>query len=280
MPKKQYKTGDPLEGDLLISTDKEFRCEGVLITFLAREYTKIVVSGPNNTSSTHYSENVYAKRTNQIRQAGYIPSGRTRVPFRFEIPKSCLSSYHGEYSHVEYTLEVKVEIPWDFDLKSKGEVTVTSLKKPPKPRHLRALSDRSQFPDLQMEVMSDVVCIGEDLMFKICVSDDKSIRGIRIDVVNHEWARAGEHTRTRDNIVLRKYFPKEKIKQNAWILMKLKTSRRIPTIFEAKDMKSNVSLKITMDIPFATDISIHCPIIPVYCPMILEDDTLTYETLY
>jgi len=279
LPKREYMTGENVEGFVVITCDKPFKANSVGIKFIGREHTRIVVSD-GDSSTTYREEKVYCDQTLTLREEGEIEYGETRLPFDFKIPENTLSTYHGTWGNVEYTLEAKIDIPWAFDVVSRGEIDVKNFSKPPKSNHIREISDSKEFPDLQVEVASDVVCIGDELRFKVCTSDAQKMRGLKVEVVNREWAKAKRVTRDGDNAVLYKFFPKENIRQNSWITMRLKTGPRIPPTFDCEIMTSKVFLKVTIDIPWAFDTSIYVPIHTLHCPSILEDDGLTFESMF
>ncbi|MHA2425881.1 MAG: sporulation protein [Candidatus Thorarchaeota archaeon] len=279
LPKKEYEAGEPIEGHVAIWCDKEYKANSVTIRFVAREHTKIVVSS-GDSSTTYREEHVYCNEVSVLKQEGDIYPGEERLPFRFTVPANTPSTYHGTWANVEYTLEVKIDIPWAFDVVRKGEIKVKSFQRPPRTKHVRVLSDKKQFPDLQAEIHRDVVCIGDDLHFKVCVSDSKKIRGLRVEVVNREWAKARRVNRDGDHVVLRKFFSDDNFRKNSWINMRLKTGSRVPVSFETPIMKSKVLLKITMDIPWDFDTSIYVPIFTVHCPALVEEDDFSFESIF
>ncbi|MFW9848894.1 MAG: hypothetical protein ACFFF4_07120 [Candidatus Thorarchaeota archaeon] len=278
LPKREYESGEPIEGHAVIWCDKEYSANAVTIRFVAREHTKIVVSN-GDSSTTYREEEVYTNEVTVLKQEGSIYPGEERLPFRFVIPSDTPSTYHGTWANVEYTLELKVDIPWAFDIVRKGELNVKSYDRPPQSRHIRVMSDRKEYPELQAEVKKDVVCIGDDLEFNVCVSDSQNIRGLRVEVVNREWAKAKRIKRDGDNVVLRKFFPESKIQTNSWIKMRLKTGSRVPVSFQTPLMNSKVLLKITMDVPWNFDTSIYVPIYTVHCPALSGDDQFLFEDI-
>ncbi|MFW9909439.1 MAG: hypothetical protein ACFFEF_12765 [Candidatus Thorarchaeota archaeon] len=214
-----------------------------------------------------------------LQEEGDINPGELHLPFSFEIPVGHPSTYHGRWSNVEYMLTAKLDIPWAFDIKSGGEVIVKSYSRPRQSRELTEISDHKQFPDLQVEIPRDVLCIGDDLIFRVCVSDERKIRGLRVDLINREWAKAKRVHRDGDRIILTKFFPEERILGNSWIKMRLKSSTKVPATYESEIMSSKVFLKVTMDIPWDFDTSIYLPIHTCYCPL-LPDDDFSFESIY
>jgi hypothetical protein len=279
LPKRDYEAGETIEGHVVIWCDKDYKANSVTIRFVAREHTRIVVSS-GDSSTTYREEEVYNNEITVLKQEGDIYPGEERLPFRFIVPVGTPSTYHGTWGNIEYTLEAKIDIPWAFDVVSKGEINVKSYHQPPQSRHVRVMSDKKEYPDLQVEILSDVVCIGDDLQFKVCVSDEKNIRGLRVEVVNRQWAKARRVKRDGDNVVLRKFFPENQFRANSWINMRLKTGAKVPTTFSTPLMTSKILLKITMDIPWNFDTSIYVPIHTAYCPKIEDNDEYTFDSLF
>ncbi|MDF1541327.1 MAG: hypothetical protein P1Q69_20685, partial [Candidatus Thorarchaeota archaeon] len=101
------------------------------------------------------------------------------------------------------------------------------------------------------------------------------------EVINRQWAKASRTTRDGDNTVLYKFFPKENIRQNSWITMRLKTGPRIPPTFETAIMTSKVLLKVTIDVPWDFDTSVYIPIHVMHCPTIMDDkDDFSFESMF
>ena len=279
LPKRDYVTGENLEGFVVITCDKPFQANSIRVKFVGREHTKIVVSD-GDSSTTYREEKDYCDQSLTLRREGEIEYGETRLPFNFKIPENTLPTYHGTWGNVEYTLEAKIDIPWAFDIVSRGDITVKNFPRPPKSNPIRAMSDSKEFPDLQVEMASDVVCIGDELRFKVCTSDAVKMRGLKVEVVNREWAKAKRVTRDGDNTVLYKFFPKENIRQNSWITMRLKTGPRIPPTFDTEIMTSKVLLKVTIDIPWAFDTSVYVPIHVLHCPTIKDEDDFSFDSMF
>ncbi|MCK5238521.1 MAG: sporulation protein [Candidatus Thorarchaeota archaeon] len=279
LPKRDYEAGETIEGHVVITCDKEYKANSVTIRFVAREHTKIVVSD-GDSSTTYREEEVYCNELTVLKEEGDVYPGEERLPFRFTVPNETPSTYHGTWTNVEYTLEAKIDIPWAFDVVSRGEINVKSFDRPPQSKQVRVMSDKKEYPDLQAEIQTDVVCIGDDLQFKVCVSDERNIRGLRVDVINREWAKAKRVKRDGDHVVLRKFFPVEHFRVNSWINMRLKTGTKVPITFKTPLMSSEVLLKITMDIPWDFDTSIYVPIYTIHCPVIAEDDDSSFDSIF
>ena len=161
------------------------------------------------------------------------------------------------------------------------ELKVKNFPRPPRSRSLQTKSDRKIYPDLQVEIESDIVCIGDELRFKVNVSDARKMRGLKVEVINRQWAKASRKTREGDNVVLYKFFPKEQIRQNSWITMRLKTGPRIPPTFETAIMTSKVLLKVTIDVPWDFDTSVFVPIHVMHCPAMLDgNDDFSFESMF
>ena len=52
------------------------------------------------------------------------PAGNHRIPFAFEIPSECPSSYEDQYGYIRYNCKAIMDRPWKFNHETKAGFTV------------------------------------------------------------------------------------------------------------------------------------------------------------
>jgi hypothetical protein len=265
--KTQFKTGDTVEGHVLVRCDDDFKHNGIRITFKGREHTRIVVSH-GKTSTTYTDEHVYFDETVYLEEAGIMQPGEKVLEFRFLFPDNrevMLSSYAGRNGWIEYTLEAVVEISRAFDPKEKVHLDFRQpmMKTSPLSQQLFAEDDGNIVLDVDIE--DSVFCIGDSIPLKFRVAHDVKIREVRAELSSNEEVHARGHKRRSKRTMLKKKLDDDYVQRDRWMDVTLETDESMLPSFDRPIIRNIVKVKVTLNIPWGRDKHVEIPITLGHC---------------
>ncbi|MBN2228066.1 MAG: hypothetical protein JW779_00615 [Candidatus Thorarchaeota archaeon] len=273
--KTQYKAGETVEGHVIIKCDDDFKHNGIHITFKGREHTRIVVS-TGKTTHVHTDEHVYFEDTSYLQEAGSMQAGEKRLPFSFQFPdnsEGTLSSYSGRNGWIEYTLEAVVEISWASDLKEKKDLDFRQAmeKLPQQLQHQCA--ERDGYPVLDVEIENNSFCLGDPVSLRFRVAHDAKIREVRVELKSDEIVHAGKLERNSWKTLAKQSIDDDEVQRGVWMDIQLDTDESMQATFNRPIIRNEVSLKVTLNIPWGQDESVEIPITLGFCNNQLEKET-------
>lgn len=85
-------------------------------------------NGTRDQVLTHFrGHDVYVNKSAIVHDDNFLPAGTYVFPIKFRLPRSCPSSFRGNYGHVYYSLQLTVDRPYRYD--NVFNRTLTVLKK-------------------------------------------------------------------------------------------------------------------------------------------------------
>jgi hypothetical protein len=111
--RSKFYRGETISGKIVIVKKSKRLPEGSEITLSGIEYS---AAGQNEFSTIE-----------KYKQTMELPSRNKDVgtiPFEIEIPRAAKRSYKGKYSSFDWSLNAKVDIPSEFDLKAEAKIEI------------------------------------------------------------------------------------------------------------------------------------------------------------
>jgi hypothetical protein len=275
MEKKQYKAGETVEGHVIVRCDDDFKHNGIRLTFKGREHTRIVVSH-GKTTSVHTDEYVYFDETVYLEKAGIMPVGEKRMPFLFQFPddpEGILNSYSGRNGWIEYTLEAVVEISRARDPKEKLVLDFRQTFDKPGPLTKRGYAEDDGSPVLDVELSDNTFCLGDLIPVRIRVAQDVKIREVRVEMNSNETVHAGRYKRNSRKKLAKQSLDDDYVQRGLWMDTQIQTDASMQTTFNRAIIRNAVSIKVTLNIPWARDKSVVIPINLGFCSDKSERET-------
>ncbi|NWF96937.1 MAG: hypothetical protein HXY34_12415 [Candidatus Thorarchaeota archaeon] len=264
--KDRYRAGETVEGTMFVRCDKELRCNAIHLTFTGREHTKIEV-GDSESSTTYKDERVYFTVRQDFEGAAVVAAGEVQYPFRFRLPDDVPSSYSGLCGWIEYTLTGVVELSWARDLRRKTTLSVIQPAKKPASQSQHMALDRSgrsvtdtELAVFDVELEEDSICLGNPIKLRFRVARDVKTRGVRVELQNEEFTSARRITDKRRWTLSQHFVEELELGREIWVSVKLGTDDSMPVSFDRAIVRSAASIKATLDIPWARDISAVIPV--------------------
>ncbi len=265
--KTQYKAGENVEGYVIVRCDDDFKHNGIRITFKGREHTRIVVSH-GKTSSVHTDEHVYFDETVYLEEAGIMPVGEKRLPFLFTFPddpEGMLTSYFGRNGWIEYTLEAVVEISRAIDPKESVVLNFRQAMEKPTQEYLRGYVEMDGYSVLDVEIEDTAFCLGDVIPLKFRVAQEVKIREVRVELNSNETVHADRYKRNSRKKFAKLSIDDDKIQRGLWMDVELQTDETMQTTFDRPIIRNEVSIKVTLNIPWARDKHVQIPVTLGYC---------------
>lgn len=267
LTKTQYKPGDTVEGYVIVKCDDDFEHNGIRITFNGREHTRIVVSH-GKTSSVHTDEHVYFNETVYLEEAGIMQVGEKRLPFDFQFPddsQELQNSYSGRNGWIEYTLEAVVELSWARDLKEKLALDFKQSIDTRSHQSQQLYAEREGYPVLDVETENDTFCLGEPIPLRFRVSNDVKIREVRVELNSNEIVHAGRYKRNSRKKLVKQSIDDDEVRRGLWTDVQLDTHESMQATFNRPIIGNEVTLKVTLNIPWGRDESVEIPLNLGFC---------------
>ena len=265
--KTQYKPGDTVEGHVIVKCDDGFEHNGIRITFKGREHTRIVVSH-GKTSSVHTDEHVYFNETVYLEEAGTMQVGERQWPFNFQFPgdlQEMQNSYSGTNGWIEYTLDAVVELSWARDPREKVTLDFRQTIDRKSRESQRQYAERDGYPVLDVETENNTFCLGDSIPLRFRVSNDVKIREVRVELRSNEIAYAGKYRRNSRKKLAKQSIDDEEVRRGLWMDVQFNTDESMQTTFKRPIITNEVTLKVTLNIPWGRDESVEIPVNLGFC---------------
>jgi hypothetical protein len=257
--KKAYLPGDRIEGFVTVSTDEYFECNRVVLSIKGLEQSR-VTEGSGDTRRV-YSEKKHHidKRVELVGSTG-IQAGETRFPFRFVLPANIPGSFQGINGEIDYKLEAKAEISWAIDPKAEQKIAIGMKQETPNEQSVHANLDDDGVRLLSVQLSSDLVRLGRDYPIKLMVSSEAKIRGVRIELVYHEFVSPEGHESTRKKTLVKLFLEDLELPREMWIDATIGTQDGWLQPFKSELIETYYKLKATLDIAWRLDKTIWIPL--------------------
>jgi hypothetical protein len=254
-----YRSGDPVEGELIIKSDEEFMYNAIHLTFTGREHTRIVVSH-GKTSSVYTDERVYFSQRMDLANEGQMTVEGLQFPYHFALSENLPSSYNGTNGWIEYTLIAIIERSWARDPKEQVILELRNQEQMPPTESPQVSIEKDGYPILEIEMEEDVFSLGKEIELRFRVAQDIKIRGVRIELLVEEEAITEHYNRVYAYPLKKEYFEESMIERGLCVNANIATDRSMPSQFTREILSCTPSIKVTLDVPWARDKSIMIPI--------------------
>lgn len=115
------RPGSDFEVELILEVERELPTDAVIV-----ELHGSLLSGV----AQNRSRQGFRKQVARVTGSTVLPSGTHRRRVRFRLPENSPSSYSGVFIDIEYTIEVRLEIPWWPDRRVTFPLQVRALNDP------------------------------------------------------------------------------------------------------------------------------------------------------
>ena len=253
--KDQFRPGDEVSGHVVVSTDKYFTCNRIILKLRGKEYTHYQ-AGKIHVSESHDILNDDIT----IWEGGDIQSGETRIEFSFNLPEEIPSTHDGVYGEINYYVEVVVEVDRAKDPKSKMKFTVYGRT----PRYIPEPMDRLPIGEekeyLQAEIPTDILRPNKGLVVKFRVKERSRIKGVRLDIVKREDIVCQGRDLDSSTGISEKRIPITYNDFDQWIEETVHEDWSTMVPFEGKLIKTSLFLKVVLEVGLAFDPFVEFPL--------------------
>jgi hypothetical protein len=259
LEKKTYFPGDRIEGSVTVSADEYFECNRVVLSLRGQERSRVVRG-----SGKH--RHVYLEKTHhideQIELVGStgMQAGETNFPFSFVLPRNIPGSFQGTYGKIWYKLDAKVEISWATDPKAGQEIAIVTEQETPDEQSVNANLDENGARLLSIQLPSDMIRLGRNYPIKLMVGSEAKIRGVRIELVYHEFVSPKGRKATRKQKLAKLFLEELELPRQVWIDATIGTQGEWLLPFKSELIETYYKLKVTLDIAWRIDKTIWIPL--------------------
>ncbi len=252
LPRTTYVAGETIDGEVVVTSDEAFSCDKIVVTFVGKLET-VISSGSSEHRTYHRFNAVYANESKLLFKGGEIAAGETRFGFSFDIPTNVAPSYHGFHTNVKYHLSAMAETPKFFDPSDNMEVfVVIPFTKPPTKEVTFSLQDGESIL-LEVDIPETTACIGQEFSFQFRVASIAKLRGLRFELLNHEFSKVKGYERDIDQKITEIYFNEEELQRDAWMPASIVLPEDTPPSFRTQSVTTVLILKASLDIPWRPD---------------------------
>ncbi len=253
--KDQFRPGDEVSGHVIVSTDKYFTCNRIILKIRGKEHTHYQ-AGKVHVSETHkildYDITIW--------ESGDIQSGDTRIEFSFNLPEEIPSTHNGFYGDIDYSVEAVVEVDRANDPKSKMKFTVYGRAPPYIPEPLDRLPIGEEKEHIQAEIPTDILRSNKGLVVKFRVKERSRIKGVRLDIVKKEDIVCQGRNLDSTVGISEKRIPITYNEFDQWVEETIHEDWSTMVPFEGKLIKTSLYLKVVLEVGLAFDPSIEFPL--------------------
>ena len=259
LEKKTYFPGDRIEGFVTVSTDEYFECNRVVLSIKGQERSR-VVRGSGDTRRVYLEKKQHINERIELVGSTGIQAGDTNFPFSFVLPENIPHSFQGTYGRVEYKLEAKVEVSWAIDPKTRKKFAVGRKHEMPIAHSVSTNLDDDDAGLLSVQLSSDVIHLGSDYPIKLMVSSEAKMRGVRVELIYHEFVSPKGHKATKKQTLVKLYLAELELPRQMWINATIGTQNEWLQPFKSELIETYYKLKVTLDIAWRIDKTIWIPL--------------------
>jgi hypothetical protein len=259
LEKKTYFPGDRIQGFVTVSTDEYFECNRVVLSVKGQERSR-VVRGSGDNRRVYLEKKQHIDERIELVGATSMQAGDTTIPFSFVLPVNIPHSFQGRYGKVEYKLEAKVEVSWAIDPKTRKKVAVGRKHEMPIAHSVSTNLDDDDARLLSVQLSSDVIHLGSDYPIKLMVSSEAKMRGVRVELIYHEFVSPKGHKATKKQTLAKLLFDELELPRQMWLDATIHTQGEWLLPFKSELIETYYKLKVTLDIAWRIDKTIWIPL--------------------
>ncbi len=247
--------GDAFEGKVIITTDKPFDCNRVVLKIRGKEHTECN-SGENRLSEDRST----IGKVYRIKEGCTLPEGTTTIPFSIQLPKNLPPTYIGYYGYINYNAEAVVEVDWAIDPKYKVTFQVMQKMPPIIEKTDRLEPSTLSEDELQIELEEDVLRLSSGIKVRFRVKERGRVRGVRCEIIRHESISCRGLSPNHDGTMVRKFFEIGYNEFDRWLEMNIGENWKYHLPLQSELFDVTYFLKVTLDVGLAIDPSIKYPL--------------------
>jgi len=253
--KNQYRPGEDVSGYVVVSTDKTFACNRIILKLRGKEYTHYQ-AGKVHVSETHdiLDEDV------TICEGRDIHPTETRIEYSFKLPEEIPSTHDGFYGEIDYSIEAVVEVNRAIDPKSKINLIVYGLSPPYIPEPLDQLPISGEAEYLQAEIPTDILRLNKELVVRFLVKERSRIKNVRLDIAKREEIVCRGRNLSSTQGFSERHIPITYNEFDRWIEETIHEDWSSIIPFEGQLIKTSLILKVVLEVGLALDPSIEFPL--------------------
>lgn len=253
--KDQFKPGEDVSGHIVVSTDKTFTCNRIILKLRGKEYTHYQ-AGKVHVSETHdlldYEITIW--------EGGEIHSGEARFDYGFKLPNELPPTHNGFYGEIDYSVEAVVEVDRANDPKSKFKLIVVGQSPSYIPEPLDRLPLREEKEHIHAEIPTDIIRPKKGLVVKFLVKERSRIKYVRLDIVKREDIVCQGRNLDSKTGFSEKHIPITFNEFDRWIEESVHEDWSSIVPFEGKLIKTTLFLKVVLELGLSFDPFIEFPL--------------------
>lgn len=253
--KNQFMPGEEVSGHVVVSTDKSFTCNRIILKLRGKEYTHYQ-AGKVHVSETHQ----IMDEDLTIWEGGDIHSGDTKFEFSFRLPEDIPPTHDSVFGAIDYSVEAVVEVDRALDPKSKVVLNVDTAPPSYIPEELDRLPIRQEEEHLHAEIPTDIIRPKKGLEVRFLAKERSRIKGVRLDIVMHNDVVCQGRNLDSDTRVSEKHIPITYNDFDRWIEETIHEDWSSICPFEGKLIRSSLMLKVVLEVGLSFDPCIMFPL--------------------
>jgi hypothetical protein len=266
-----YTVGDLIEGHMIVKCDKSFKYNRIHITLEGKERVDVKV-GAGHLEHWHVDDRVHYEERLDFEESGEMQPEEHVYSFSFRIPEDALPSFRGNPGYNEYSLNAKVEISRGRDLKEKVTIAIR------KPIDITTSEARSVSTEkdgvvvFRVDLERDVLCLGDELRFKVKVAKDVDIKQMRIELIPTTNVIAKKHTYTFLSESQKLEIDGSEIPKDMWYNVVMLTDYTMRPSYHGEILQHFYVLKVTLNLPWRRKTKIEIPLNIGFSLSSIEED--------
>ncbi|MCF2137882.1 MAG: sporulation protein [Candidatus Thorarchaeota archaeon] len=259
--KNVFVPGETIEGTMTVTTDKEFKCNKVVMTIVA-ELTAITTY----TDKHHHTRQ--NKKTRKILEDHIvlakkttIAEGTTSFDFKYTLPSNALPSCSVFLGGVTYYAKGNVDVSWSIDPSDKTKFTVLPVLQKMKPQTQTETVKLKGGAEIIFEIPNDVLTPRQPIIVRTRIMGDPSIRGIRYKLIGYQRSKISLSKERNDLILAENEVPVEDLIGGQMSEIVFSLDDDYPIQLDTNALKLWYGIKITVDIPRRLDKTVEIPLI-------------------
>jgi hypothetical protein len=255
--------GDVVDGHVLVTSDKEFKCERLFVILRGREMVRVIVH-VGNTAVVFQDKREHIDYRLDLGEKLTIRKGESRYDFSFTLPSHIPGSYKGKHASIEYTIEAKAEISRARDLKSKQDINMefkSGLDVESVPGTKSDSIENEGITLVKADTTRDRFKLGNNVTFRFYVDREAKMKGIRAEIIGMEHVEPEGNKTDSKKTLAENYYPDDEIRRDSWTEGTLPTDVSWVESFTTDIIKHTHILKVTIDVARRRDKDIEIPIV-------------------
>ncbi|MEM3341926.1 MAG: hypothetical protein QW728_04470 [Thermoplasmata archaeon] len=294
--KTLYYPGEVVNGEVVYEVEEEIKVRNIVIEMACSERadipaTKTTARGHSRPHTYRISNPLFTQEIIVVGE-GTIQSGTHRFPFSFTIPEDAPPSYQTRFGRIIYAVRTHADIPWRSDIGGSASFTVgipsNYLTKLPTPNTFfspnatdligdmallsemggnPAMCSTDDKPSFRVDIFNNIVTAGQLLEGSLIVANiTPKLRAIELKLTSVEQAGGkGMGIKYVDLLQPKVVIPASDLVENTSINFQIPVPAEAPPSYKGQIFSNRWTLKCTLDLAWARDVSAETEIIVINC---------------